>query len=321
MIALRIDVLAIGRLFPPGHDRLSATKHVAASKAIRSVAAFAQHPVRFASTSAYRWTSGRRFLGKSCDVKIRFTGEAAVVISKFIATATMTVCAIAGLEIAGMDVAAAADLSAPVYTKAPVVANPAYDWSGFYLGGHVGHIWGKSRVTDNGVLTESGAPTNGAVGGILTGYNWQSGPLLLGVEGDIGWSNAEGHGTPIPPPAPAPVAAPNTYKLEWDSHIVGKAGFALDRWSIFATGGVAIAGFSFQQGVLPTEPLANSISKTYVGFSVGAGVEYAFTQNLLGRLQYIYDDFGSQDYTAVDGGAYNVKLTDQTLRGALSWKF
>jgi outer membrane immunogenic protein len=59
----------------------------------------------------------------------------------------------------------------------------------------------------------------------------------------------------------------------------------------------------------------------YVGFSVGGGVEYAFTRNLLGRLQYIYDDFGGKTYVAADGGIYRVSLTSQTLRGVLSWKF
>jgi outer membrane immunogenic protein len=58
-----------------------------------------------------------------------------------------------------------------------------------------------------------------------------------------------------------------------------------------------------------------------VGFSVGGGVEYAFTQHLLGRVQYIYDDFGSKDYVATDGGTYRVNLTSQTVRGALAWKF
>ena len=221
--------------------------------------------------------------------------------------------------VASAGAASATDLPAPVYTKAPVMANPAYDWSGFYLGGHFGYIWGKSRVYDNDVLTESGAPTNGVVGGLLAGYNWQSGLLVLGIEGDFGWSNAQGHGTaPLPPPAPR---GPNTYDLRWDSHLVGKAGLASDRWLIFATGGVAIAGFSFQEGVVPPAPPANRISATYVGFSVGAGVEYAFTQNLLGRLQYVYDDFGSKNYVALDGGTYRVRLTGQTLRGALSWKF
>jgi outer membrane immunogenic protein len=90
---------------------------------------------------------------------------------------------------------------------------------------------------------------------------------------------------------------------------------------IFATGGVAIAGFNFQEGAVPPDPPPNNISKAFTGFSVGAGVEYALTQHLLGRLQYIYDDFGGKNYVALDGGTYRVNLTSQTLRGALSWKF
>jgi outer membrane immunogenic protein len=231
--------------------------------------------------------------------------------------------AVALAAVVSASVASATDLPAPLYAKAPIMANPAYDWSGFYVGGHVGYIWGRSRVFDDGVLTESGAPTNGAVGGILAGYNRQSGPLVLGIEADFGWSDAQGHGT-APPPPPLPPAVqrgPNAYHLKWDSHFVGKVGFASDRWSIFATGGLAVAGFQFQEGTAPPAPPANSISATYVGFSVGAGVEYALTQNLLGRLQYIYDDFGGKDYVTVDGETYRVRLTSQTLRGALSWKF
>lgn len=232
----------------------------------------------------------------------------------------------------GVSAASATDLPTPsrVYVKAPVAADPAYDWSGIYIGGHVGAIWARSRVLDNGVLTESGAATDGVVGGILAGYNWQTGSVVLGAEGDFGWSNARGHGTvvvPPPPPVvvvvPAPVIpdGPNTYNLRWDSHLVGKAGFASGQWLAFATGGLAIAGFDFQEGVAPDAPRPNSISKTYAGFSVGGGVEYAFTRNLIGRLQYIYDDFGGKNYVAVDGGTYRVNLTSQTLRGALSWKF
>jgi outer membrane immunogenic protein len=107
----------------------------------------------------------------------------------------------------------------------------------------------------------------------------------------------------------------------WDSHFVGKAGFTSDRWLLFATGGIAIAGFSFQEGVPAGRPPSNRIPATYVGFSAGGGVEYAFTQNLLGRLQYIYDDFGGKSYTTAYGGTYRVNLTSQTLRGGLSWKF
>ena len=237
-------------------------------------------------------------------------------------TSMRMVSVIIAAAVGGISAASATDLPAPVYTKAPVAVHPAYDWSGFYLGLHAGYVWGRSRVFDNGVLTESGAATDGFVGGLLAGYHRQSGPLVLGLEGDVGWSNALGHGTVIaPPPPPQLPPGPNTYRLMWDSHFVGKAGFTSNRWLLFATAGIAIADFSFQEGVPADTPASNRIPATYVGFSVGGGVEYAFTDHLLGRLQYVYDDFGGKSFTTADGGTYRVNLTSQTLRGGVAWKF
>jgi outer membrane immunogenic protein len=216
--------------------------------------------------------------------------------------------------------AMAADLPARPYTKAPVMAvDPAYDWSGFYIGGHVGYLWGRTRVVDDGVLTESGAPTNGVIGGVLAGYNWQTGSHVFGLEGDIGATNARGHGLINTPPT-VTISTPNAYDLNWTSHIVGKLGYAWGSWLFFVTGGLSIADLDFRQGITTTIPI-ESRGGTYTGFSVGAGIEHAFTHNLLGRLQYIYDDFGSKNYTAFDGGIYRLSLTSQTFRGALSWKF
>jgi outer membrane immunogenic protein len=230
--------------------------------------------------------------------------------SKLIVSAAVAIGAVLGIG-----AASAADMAPRMYTKAPIVADPAYDWSGFYVGGHFGYLWGKTRVVDDGVLTESGAPTNGGVGGVLAGYNWQTGPLVLGIEADFGWSNARGHGAT---PTPVLVIIPNTYTLNWDGHVVGKVGYAVGQWLFFGTGGLAFADFNFQEGGV-SAPLP--VGGKYVGFSVGGGVEYAFTRNFLGRLQYIYDDFGGKNYTALDGGLYHVSLTSQTFRGALSWKW
>ena len=79
--------------------------------------------------------------------------------------------------------ALAADMpvKTPVY-KAPIA--PASDWSGFYIGGHAGYMWGRSSVWEDGELLERDAPTNGFVGGALAGVNWQSGAWVLGLEGD-----------------------------------------------------------------------------------------------------------------------------------------
>ena len=249
--------------------------------------------------------------------------------------------AVAISAIASIGAASAADLLAS-YSKTPVVAG--YDWSGFFVGEQFGYSWGKTRVLDNGVLTEPGAPTNGFGTGLLAGYNLQRGPLVFGIEEDVGGLvNAIGHGSlppvgPAGPPGPAgPAGAvgpagpagnagtgpalPNTYKINWDGHAVGKAGFAADHWLFFATGGASFAGFNFQEGVPTGATPPGSLETTLIGFSVGGGIEYAFTQNILGRLQYIYDDFGGHNFTAIDGGTYHVNLTTQTFRGAVSWKW
>jgi outer membrane immunogenic protein len=121
-------------------------------------------------------------------------------------------------------IASAADMpvKAPMYTKAPIVA-PQYDWSGLYVGGHIGYLWGRTRVEDDGVLTEPGAPTDGVIGGVLAGYNWQNGPLVLGLEDDFGWTHAHGVGVTTT----AGIIA-NTYDLNWTTHLRGRGGYAFD---------------------------------------------------------------------------------------------
>jgi opacity protein-like surface antigen len=63
----------------------------------------------------------------------------------------------------------AADM--PVKAPVPKAAKLPYDWSGLYLGGHIGYMWGRTRVEEDGVVTEPNAATNGTVGGVLLGYN------------------------------------------------------------------------------------------------------------------------------------------------------
>jgi outer membrane immunogenic protein len=101
------------------------------------------------------------------------------------------VAVLAGLF--GANSALAADLPAPVYTKAPVYVDPGYNWTGFYLGGNLGYSWGRSSDTStftNGagtLLSTSVGRSNldGIVGGGQAGYNWQMQSWVWGLEGDI----------------------------------------------------------------------------------------------------------------------------------------
>jgi outer membrane immunogenic protein len=148
---------------------------------------------------------------------------------------------------------------------------------------------------------------------------------VLGIEGDIGWTRARGNGAGVPLIiiiTTTTTQAPNSYDLSWTSHFVGKVGYASGSWLFFATGGLSIADFNFREGATTTTTtIIAAGGGIYTGFSVGGGVEYAFNRNLLGRLQYIYDDFGSKNYVGADGGIYRVSLTSQTLRAAFSGKF
>jgi opacity protein-like surface antigen len=143
--------------------------------------------------------------------------------------------------------AMAADMKvkAPVY-KAPA---PSFSWTGFYVGGHFGYLWGRTRVEDDGVLIESGAPTNGVVGGVLAGANWQTGALVLGVEADADWTKAHGNGVL---PIVVTTQAPNNYDFNWTGHFRGRAGYASGDWLIFVAGGLAIADLDFQEGATTT---------------------------------------------------------------------
>jgi outer membrane immunogenic protein len=212
--------------------------------------------------------------------------------------------------------AASADLAvrAPAY-KAPAAMAAPFSWSGLYAGGHVGYLWGRTKVEENGVVTESSVPTNSVVGGVLVGANWQSGNLVLGAEGDFGWAHAHAKGLTL---APTVTELPNDYLINWTAHARGRLGYAADHWLLFVAGGLALADFTFTPG---GEIISASIfGGKFTGFSIGGGVEYAFNNWLSGRVEYLYDDYGSKTYNLI-GDTYKVSLTGQTVRGALVFRF
>ena len=144
--------------------------------------------------------------------------------------------------------ASAADM--PVKALPRVTAPPpVYNWTGFYVGGHVGYLWGRTHVEEEGVVIEDGAATNGVIGGALAGYNWQYNQFVFGLEGDFGWTNANGTGLAVVIPT---TTQPNTHDFNWTSHVRGRFGYAADRWLFFVAGGLAIADFNFHEGATTT---------------------------------------------------------------------
>ncbi|QFY62966.1 porin family protein (plasmid) [Rhizobium grahamii] len=158
---------------------------------------------------------------------------------------------------------------------APPVATDAssFTWDGFYLGGITGYGWGTGKVVGLGSDSFDGWRLGG-----FTGYNWQfSNGFVAGVEGDLNydWSDKDyGGGTKL--------------KSGFSGSARARAGYAIDHTLIYAAG-----GWTATNAKLKT-PVGND-SDTLNGWTIGAGVDHAFTDKIFGRVEYRYNDFGRGD--------------------------
>src|SRR5436190_10746760 len=107
---------------------------------------------------------------------------------------------IAGAAIAALLTtnALAADLAPRPYTKAPVIVDPGYNWTGFYVGLNGGYSWGRSDSTFTTLAPFAAVPNirhnvDGGLGGAQIGYNWQvDRKWLVGLEADAQWTGERG---------------------------------------------------------------------------------------------------------------------------------
>jgi outer membrane immunogenic protein len=225
-------------------------------------------------------------------------------------------------------------LAADMATKAPILpaASPAYNWSGFYLGLNAGGDWGNSDPSSTAApfnalvlpqLQAAGAQgirTSGFTGGVQGGYNWQSGNLVLGVEGDFEYFRSAGTVTP-PVTLPGTLGTVNTsVSTNWLATLRPRLGFTTGNWLIYATGGLAVTQlhaswassfFSFG-GVLQSTGF-QSASSTEAGWTVGGGVEAALQSNWSIGLEYLYVKFPNITATgAADPVASPIIIFTQT---------
>jgi outer membrane immunogenic protein len=204
--------------------------------------------------------------------------------------------------------------------KAPLLAPaPIVSWTGFYLGGHVGAGWGtvESNIDLGGAtLPFSSHGTNGMIGGLQAGYNWQTGWLVLGVEGDWSWSGIKGT-------APCLVVISCTTNSKWIASVSGRlGGVVANNTLLYVKGGGAWVRDDYSANILGL--LSTSASATRSGYLFGAGAEYKFDAKWSGLLEYNYMDFGSKGVTFVVLGApITANITDRihVVKAGLNYKF
>lgn len=223
----------------------------------------------------------------------------------------------AAFAVAASASARAADMprAAPVYKAEP--AAQAFDWTGFYLGLNGGYARGRSRWSDPLVGADSGRfNTSGGMLGGQIGYNWQTGPVVLGVETDMDWLNAKGSSSGAGGVCATDGAGSCQTQQSWLGTMRGRIGFAFDRWLPYVTGGVAYGDI---KAVQPTG--TNSSTKT--GWTAGGGVEYGINRNWSAKAEYLHVDLGTATFMGAASGtpSLSVPVTDDLARVGLNYRW
>jgi outer membrane immunogenic protein len=227
--------------------------------------------------------------------------------------------------------AMAADLAARPYVKAPVVVDPVWSWTGFYVGANGGYSWGRSRTDVSyyntatgaaiappaGSVTNASFDMNGGIAGGQAGYNWQNANWVYGIEGDLQWSGERGSAgyscvgvapaggpclpglTFLPPGGLAGTTVTIDQHLQWFGTLRGRVGIlATPKVLFYGTGGLAFGEIKTTgtlTGFTPAGVAIASIgtsSTTRAGWTVGAGVEGKITREWSAKLEYLYMDLG-----------------------------
>jgi outer membrane immunogenic protein len=190
--------------------------------------------------------------------------------------------------------ASAADL-AP-YTKAPApIANPAVNWSGFYIGAMGGYSWSDSVRLSAGGVTATGSTSdiNGGFGGGTIGYNWQMTDWVFGLEADAAGAGVSDSDNSL--------GVTLTEKVDAFGSATGRIGYVAGAALVYAKGGYAWADNKVSASA---GGVGFSESHLHSGWTVGGGLEYMFAPNWSGKVEYMYADYEKQNYLSsfIPGG-------------------
>jgi outer membrane immunogenic protein len=208
----------------------------------------------------------------------------------------------------------------------PVVAAPAYNWSGWYAGVEGGGGFGSSNQIAGGPLgfgpITAGYRLSGWLAGGTVGYNYQSGAWVFGLEGDMSWAKIRGSGNEVSPFTPTVI---NQTNENWLDTARGRIGYSSqDGWLIYATGGVAVAGV---QAATVAPPGLASLSETQTrwGGVVGGGAEVMIAPAWSVKAEYLYTSMQSKIYFAAPPAGVNtrsnVPVEESIVRVGINYHF
>lgn len=202
-------------------------------------------------------------------------------------------------------------LQASTAHAADVIEEAMFDWTGLYAGLNAGYAFGgDDKVGYNPGGNVGDLEINGFFGGGQIGYNFQHEAFVFGVEGDIqlsGISDDDRQG-----------GFDSSNDNDYFGTLRGRAGFAADRALFYVTGGLAFGGFDYEVDAPAGPDLKDNFNAW--GYTVGAGVEYAFDESWSMKLEYLYANFGEHE---IDNGGFETHATPDfhSVRVGVNWLF
>lgn len=226
-----------------------------------------------------------------------------------------------GLAVTAMGLpAAAADLAARVYTKAPPVA-AVYDWTGFHVGVNGTYFSSESRWdVGPGIFVQDGSNKGtGFFGGGQLGYDVQSGAWVFGVEAQGDWGEVSGqHFSDA-------FAAANIDRAKIDAFglLTGRVGYAFDNVLFYGKGGALVTHNKYTVLDAGTEALLASASDTRWGAAAGAGFEVGFSKNWSASVDYVHGflDRRTLAFAPAGFGSYAIKQDIDLVSFHINYRF
>ena len=202
----------------------------------------------------------------------------------------------------------AADLAAKPFNAIQPIP---FSWSGFYVGVEAGYQWGTNNWTSQGfvedvtgmVLVAPLSPkTEGPLGGVHAGANYQFGSWVLGMEvaaAVLGRKGSVDEQPILRTGALTPPTATGSSAVDWLTEFTGRAGYSMDRTLLYLKAGVAAGetkdSFSLTSPQRQAPVVFDFGSKTNIsgGWILGAGIEHFLSTNWSAKIEYDYVDLGS----------------------------
>ncbi len=214
--------------------------------------------------------------------------------------------------------ASAADLAYRYPVKAEIVPVQTFSWTGFYIGGNVGWGWASNSLDYNifagPTVSYDMGDSNGFTGGFQAGYNYQfANNVVAGVEADFQFADINNKGTLL---FRGPLGGGSvSQKVDYFGTIRARAGYAMDRFLPYITGGAAWANVGH------SDIWGQSQSATKWGWTIGAGAEYAVTNNWTVKAEYLYAAFDDHKTTYTNGSSLKSGVELSTLKAGVNYKF